>query len=141
MLAGRSRTLHVLLTHLQLDHIQGLMVFAPFFDPEVEITVWGPPAAGHACASASPATSPTRSHRGPTLGYRLTENATSLCYLPDHEPALGQDLATAPTDWISGHELARGASLLIHDGQYTAREYQGHRALKPSRRAAVCASQ
>jgi glyoxylase-like metal-dependent hydrolase (beta-lactamase superfamily II) len=79
--------LRVLLTHLQLDHIQGLMFFAPFFDPEVEITVWGPPAAGHACASASPATSPTRSHRGPTLGYRLTENATSLCYLPDHEPA------------------------------------------------------
>ena len=83
--------MHVLLTHLQLDHIQGLMVFAPFFDPEVEITVWGPPAAGHACASASPAyisnpLSPI-SHRGPTLGYRLTENATSLCYLPDHEPA------------------------------------------------------
>jgi phosphoribosyl 1,2-cyclic phosphodiesterase len=48
VLAGRSRTLHVLLTHLQLDHIQGLMVFAPFFDPEVEITVWGPPAAGRA---------------------------------------------------------------------------------------------
>ena len=34
-LAGRSRRLHVLLTHLHLDHIQGLMFFAPFFDPEV----------------------------------------------------------------------------------------------------------
>ena len=38
-LAGRSRRLHVLLTHLHLDHIQGLMFFAPFFDPEAEITV------------------------------------------------------------------------------------------------------
>ena len=51
------------------------------------------------------------SHRGPTLGYRLSENGTSLCYLPDHEPALGQDLATAPAGWISGFGLARGASL------------------------------
>jgi phosphoribosyl 1,2-cyclic phosphodiesterase len=67
------------------------------------------------------------SHRGATLGYRLSENGTSLCYLPDHEPALGEDLATAPADWISGHELARGASLLIHDGQYTEREYHAHR--------------
>ena len=31
-------------------------------------------------------------HRGPTLGYRITEGETSLCYLPDHEPALGADL-------------------------------------------------
>jgi phosphoribosyl 1,2-cyclic phosphodiesterase len=161
-LAGRSRRLHILLTHLHLDHIQGLMFFAPFFDPAVEITVWGPPAAGRALRERlaryiskplSPIeigelparvtfrdvpSTPWRigtvelraslvSHRGPTLGYRLSENGTSLCYLPDHEPALGQDLATAPTDWISGHVLARGASLLIHDGQYTKREYPAHR--------------
>ena len=67
------------------------------------------------------------SHRGPTLGYRLSENGTSLCYLPDHEPALGQDLARARTGWISGHGLARGASLLIHDCQYAEREYPAHR--------------
>jgi ribonuclease BN (tRNA processing enzyme) len=67
------------------------------------------------------------SHRGPTLGYRLRENGTSLCYLPDHEPALGQDLASAPAAWISGHGLARGASLLIHDGQYSRDEYAAHR--------------
>jgi phosphoribosyl 1,2-cyclic phosphodiesterase len=161
-LAGRSRRLHVLLTHLHLDHIQGLMFFAPFFDPEVEITVWGPPAAGRALRKrlaryVSNPLSPIEigelpaqvtfrdvpsepwrigtvelraslvSHRGPTLGYRLSENGTSLCYLPDHEPALGQDLASAPAGWISGHALARGASFLIHDGQYTDDEYPAHR--------------
>jgi hypothetical protein len=57
----------------------------------------------------------------------MSENGISLCYLPDHEPALGQDLITAPANWISGHELARGTSLLIHDGQYTEREYRAHR--------------
>jgi phosphoribosyl 1,2-cyclic phosphodiesterase len=48
-----EQPLHILLTHLHLDHIQGLMFFAPFFDPEVEITVWGPPAAGPRASHAS----------------------------------------------------------------------------------------
>ena len=47
-ISGRCRHVHVLLTHLHLDHIQGLMFFAPLFDPAVHLTVWGPPAAGRA---------------------------------------------------------------------------------------------
>ena len=45
-LAGKCAHVHILLTHLHLDHIQGLTFFAPIFDPSVEVTVWGPPAAG-----------------------------------------------------------------------------------------------
>jgi phosphoribosyl 1,2-cyclic phosphodiesterase len=161
-MAGSERRLHILLTHLHLDHIQGLMFFAPFFDPRSEITVWGPPAAGrelrkrlarYISSPLSPIeigelparvtfrdvpTEPWRigavevraslvSHRGPTLGYRLTEDGESLAYVPDHEPALGQDLTRSHAAWISGHALARGASLLIHDGQYTEDEYPGRR--------------
>ena len=161
-MAGRCRRLDLLLTHLHLDHIQGLMFFAPFFDPEVEVTIWGPPAAGRTLRERlaryisnplSPIeieelparvtfrdvpSEPWRigdvqveaslvAHRGTTLGYRLSENGTSLCYLPDHEPALGQDLASSRTAWISGHALARGASVLLHDCQYTEREYPAHR--------------
>lgn len=40
-LAGRRR-IHILLTHLHLDHIQGLMFFPPCFRAEVEIVIWGP---------------------------------------------------------------------------------------------------
>jgi phosphoribosyl 1,2-cyclic phosphodiesterase len=37
-----SQPIHILLTHLHLDHIQGLMFFAPAFRPESEIIIWGP---------------------------------------------------------------------------------------------------
>ena len=58
-------------------------------------------------------------HRGPTLGYRITEGGTSLCYIPDHEPALGTDLEGAEAEWISGFDLAKGSTLLLHDCQYS----------------------
>lgn len=32
----------ILLTHLHLDHIQGLGFFIPFFNPENDIHIWGP---------------------------------------------------------------------------------------------------
>jgi ribonuclease BN (tRNA processing enzyme) len=38
--------IHVLLTHLHLDHIQGLLFFAPLFEPQARVTIWGPSAPG-----------------------------------------------------------------------------------------------
>ena len=43
--AALSRTLRrvdLLLTHLHMDHLQGLGFFAPLYDPEVEVHIWGP---------------------------------------------------------------------------------------------------
>jgi phosphoribosyl 1,2-cyclic phosphodiesterase len=166
-LVGRCKRLHILLTHLHLDHIQGLLFFAPLFDPEAEITVWGPPGriplrkrlARYLSNPLSPVEIrdlPARvsfeevpaggwrigefavraalvAHRGPTLGYRLEAGAGSLCYLPDHEPGLGQDLDKASPTWISGHALASRASLLIHDCQFTDSEYPERRGWGHSR--------
>ncbi len=157
-LADSSKELHILLTHLHLDHIQGLLFFAPLFDAGAEVTVWGPPGgqrslrerlARYLSNPLSPVeirdlparvrfedapAGPWRlagceiraalvSHRGPTLGYRLETGSTSLCYLPDHEPGLGTHLASTPAPWVSGLELAAGATMLIHDCQYFDREY------------------
>src|SRR5262249_30450415 len=167
-LAGRVRTVHILLTHLHLDHIQGLMFFAPLFDPGVEVTIWGPTSEhrplrerlgrylSHPLSPLEIRDLPARvrfedghrppwmigdvqvrsalvAHRGPTLGYRLTAQGSSLCYLPDHEPGLGEELGTAKPDWISGYALADRASLLIHDCQYDDVEYRARRGWGHSR--------
>lgn len=42
-LAGDGRPVHVLLTHLHMDHIQDLGFFRPLFEPGREIHIWGPP--------------------------------------------------------------------------------------------------
>ena len=36
------KRIDILLTHLHLDHIQGLGFFSPLFDPSKEIHIWGP---------------------------------------------------------------------------------------------------
>ena len=160
-LAGDAPRLHILLTHLHLDHIQGLVFFAPAFKPQTEIVIWGPASpeatlrdriARYISAPLSPVEvrelpcdvsfrdapdaeweigpatirAASVTHRGPTLGYRITDSGNTLAYIPDHEPALGTDLSDLDPEWISGYDLARNASLLIHDCQYADAEYPDH---------------
>ena len=39
---GSVRRVDILLTHLHMDHIQGLGFFAPLFRPDLEVRIWGP---------------------------------------------------------------------------------------------------
>lgn len=154
------RELDLVLTHLHLDHIEGLGFFAPLFDPECVVRVWGPrPADGtlHDLLSTylSPPFFPVPferipaqisftevnddswevggvriksvpvQHPGSTIGYRLSQNGSSLAYIPDNEPAL---------DRASGLSVAGGVDVLFHDAQYSDDEYStrvgwGHSAL------------
>lgn len=135
-LAGRARRIDILLTHLHLDHIQGLMFFAPLFLPDTEVVVWGPPAmqplSERLARYLSPPLTPLHVHElpsrlsfrdcpegeweigsallraapvihpGPTLGYRISEGATSLCYIPDQELALGRALSARERQLLPG---------------------------------------
>jgi phosphoribosyl 1,2-cyclic phosphodiesterase len=41
-LPAKTRRIDILLTHLHMDHIQGLGFFQPLHDPGVEVHIWGP---------------------------------------------------------------------------------------------------
>ena len=151
------RRIHLLLTHLHLDHVEGLRFFAPLFDPKVTIDVWGPPSTmgsledsiartfspplfpidlGVVPAQVAFHDAPRQPwklesalvmaalvvHPGPTLGYRIEADGSSVAYLPDHEPAL-TGIEERPSDWISGAAIAEGVDVLLHDAQYFEDEY------------------
>jgi len=153
--------LNIMLTHLHMDHLQGLGFFRPLFAPGIDIHIWGPSSPVQRLAERiamylSPPLFPVRledvqsqptfhdapevgvtigsatiraakvTHQGPTVGYRIEEGGRAFVYLPDHEPSLGADLATVPAAWMSGHDIAHGADVLLHDGQYGDHEYPAH---------------
>jgi phosphoribosyl 1,2-cyclic phosphodiesterase len=160
-LGSSGEHIHILLTHLHLDHIQGLLFFPPLFRRGVDVTLWGPEAPGvplerrigrYLSAPLTPVeirelpcrldfrncpttrwnigpaqiTAEAVTHRGPTLGFRIDEGGDSLCYLPDHEPAIIGDIDALEPEWLSGSSLAREVDLLLHDCQYTDEEYPAH---------------
>jgi phosphoribosyl 1,2-cyclic phosphodiesterase len=153
-----ARRIHLVLTHLHLDHLEGLRFFAPLWDDRFEVDVWGPPSPvvnlrDRIARSFSPPLFPVDlrgvparvtfrdiprqrwtidgielsaelvMHPGPTVGVRVETEASSLAYLPDHEPALVGSVAQRTRDWISGGSIAGDTDVLFHDAQYFDDEY------------------
>lgn len=148
----------ILLTHLHLDHLQGIGFFGPLRREGAEVHIWGPASTTLSLRERlarylSPPLFPVYIrdlqselflhevagdefqigefqissalivHLDPTVGYRITSDAGTVSYLPDHEPALGTREFPVEPNWTSGYDLATGSDLLIHDCQYTTEEY------------------
>ena len=93
------RQIHLLLTHLHLDHLEGLRFFAPMWNPEVSIEIWGPP---------SPTTSLrdriARSFSPPLFPLELTDVPAKVTY---------HNVPREP--WTIG-PFSLSASLVVHPG-------------------------
>jgi phosphoribosyl 1,2-cyclic phosphodiesterase len=159
LMARGTRRLHLLLTHLHLDHLEGLRFFAPLWDPNVLVEIWGPPSPlfslrERIARSFSPPLFPIELsdvpaqvtfhdvprvpwtidgvsleaalvvHPGPTLGFRIEAEGSTIAYLPDHEPALTGAISDQALDWLSGASVAQEVDLLFHDAQYFEDEYE-----------------
>lgn len=159
--AERVQRVHVLLSHLHMDHVQGLGFFRPLYRDDVEVHLWGPPSAVQPLderiamylspplfpvslseipsrvvfhdatdeqfeIGSATVTATNVAHQGPTVGYRIEEPGSAIAYIPDHEPAIGVDLRSLGTSWISGHALAHDVDVLLHDSQYSEDEYPHH---------------
>jgi phosphoribosyl 1,2-cyclic phosphodiesterase len=142
---------HIFFTHFHLDHIQGLPFFGPIYQPDTEFVFYGNPPAGTSlvdaiggvfrppwfpvdlrdtpCAkefvdlSSSPQkvgdvslSTAALNHPQGCTAYRLERSGRSIVVATDHE---------AGDDAVDGGlgDLADGADVLLHDGQYTADEY------------------
>ncbi len=145
----RPTQLDLLLTHLHLDHIEGLGFFAPLFDPECTIRVWGPrPMSGSleelVAAYLSPPYFPVPFERIPAhISFNeISEDTWQIDDLrvstaPVCHPGStvgyrlsqnGNSLAYIPDnepalDRQSGLAIAGDADVLFHDAQFTEAEY------------------
>jgi phosphoribosyl 1,2-cyclic phosphodiesterase len=147
--AEHPRQIDLLLTHLHLDHVEGLGFFAPLFDSECSITIWGPGQEGSSLADRvssylSPPLFPVPFREfGSHVEFvecgeetwqldGLTVTSARVCHpgntLGYRLEEGGRAFAFVPDnepglDPESGLALASGADLLFHDAQYTEPEY------------------
>jgi phosphoribosyl 1,2-cyclic phosphodiesterase len=139
----------ILLTHMHLDHVEGLGFFAPFFDPARTIRFWGPrpgelSLADQVALYLSP---PFFPRKFGTFGSKVefhevwsdtwSLDGVRISSAPVEHPGPtvgyrleenGRVLAYIPDNELglkpeAGAELAAGADVLFHDAQYTREEY------------------
>jgi phosphoribosyl 1,2-cyclic phosphodiesterase len=94
------RRIDVLLTHLHMDHIQGLGFFGPLFRDDFEVHVWGPPS-----TTQDLRTRLTRYLSPPLFPVRLRDVAARL------------ELHDVPIDAFEIGGLEVSARMVIHPGQ------------------------
>jgi len=121
-IAGHRR-IDILLTHLHMDHIQGLGFFQPLFEPGAEINIWGP--ADHDASLyerlsryLSPPLFPVpirdlpsrlTFHEVPAGGFQVGSLAIEASYVCHPGPTVGYRISgSAVVTYLPDHEPALG---------------------------------
>jgi phosphoribosyl 1,2-cyclic phosphodiesterase len=146
----KIKEVHLLLTHMHLDHVEGLGFFGPLFDPECAVHFFGPRPDEHSLRDriseyVSPPLFPLPFEQVPggrptftevwedawevggvrVRSTRVQHPGPTVGYRLEEA---GRSLAFIPDnepglDAKSGLAVAGGADVLLHDAQYTAEEY------------------
>ncbi|TDQ16240.1 ribonuclease BN (tRNA processing enzyme) [Algoriphagus boseongensis] len=130
------KEIHILLTHLHIDHMMGLGFFLPLYDPEVKVHIWGPDSGkesllGNLRRYFSPPLFPVTFSELPhhPVIHELSQNTFSLGGLTIYTDYLchpGATLGYRITDgkstvaYIPDHELGLGSSNFPHDPEWTS---------------------
>jgi len=124
---AHPRRVDLLITHLHTDHIEGLRFFTPFWDPDVEFHVWGPPAPrkdlGHRMAPFfSPPFFPVHLrdvpsrpvfHDVPSGGWAIGSAGVEASFVKHPGPAVGYRIEGGGRSlaYLPDHEPALGSDL------------------------------
>jgi len=118
------RRVDILLTHLDMDHIQGLAFFRPLRTPDVEVHIWGPASTTLSLRARltrylSPPLFPvylrempsTFLHEVPSDDFEIGEFRISCALVCHPDPTVGYRIATskAVITYLPDHEPALGA--------------------------------
>ena len=103
------KRVHLLLTHLHLDHLQGLGFFRPLYRPDVELHIWGPP------SPVQPLAERIATYMSPPLfPVRLADIPSDVTF---HD---------APEEPIAIGNLSFRASLVTHKGPTVGYRIEEH---------------
>lgn len=128
--------IHILLTHLHIDHMMGLGYFLPLYNPAVEVHIWGPSSSHESLIDRlrryfSPPLFPIRFNdlpRHPVI-HELANEDFSIGEIRIHSehichpgPTLGYRLMTANSilAYIPDHEVRLGSCDFPNDPEWTS---------------------
>ncbi len=138
-LVGSVRRVDLLLTHLHMDHVQGLGFFAPLYNPNIEVHIWGPASTTLSLESRiarylSPPLFPIRLrdlprkpvlHEVPCDDFEIGEFRVSTCLVCHPGPTVGYRIAQnnvggTTVTYLPDHEPALGLHNLPLSAEWTS---------------------